>query len=406
MNDIILACLHQNPERFPDSELNTFDAKQWKTFINLAAEYRVVPLLHQRISSAALDSEIAKEALESLGIYAKEVARNNLRMYAELQQYLKALNQASIPVILLKGVYLAHQIYPGKGLREMNDMDLLFHKKDLDRAADILMQQDYQPSKPLHTEFEVKKSHHLPPMIKDQVAVFEIHWNITKPGKSYYIEPDLLWERTEVGEIMGEPVQILSPEDFLLHLCIHTSHQHMFSFGLRPFCDIAATIQYYGGTLDWDRVARIATEYGWQKGTFLALWAAKDMIGADVPETTLKDLQPEDVDAELLNISKEQVFTEKYVSASVPQPMITAFEEKNIIKKIKTVWERIFLTPEIMATRYPVKPGSIKMYAYYLVRFGEAVKRHTGKMFRIFRGDQKLTGIVERKSALHRWLNE
>lgn len=406
MNDLLLSCLHQDSEKFPESGLNRLTEEQWQTLINLAIEYRVVPLLYQRISSANLSSDEADRAKEQLETYTREVTRKNLRMYGELQRYLNKLNEAGIPVILLKGIYLAHEIYHGKGLREMNDMDLLVAKKDLKQAADILMQLGYEPAKPLHIDYEVKKSHHLPPMIKDQVAVFEIHWNITKPGRSYYIEPDGLWERAKAGNVLNQDVRVLSPEDLLLHLCIHNSHQHMFSFGLRPFCDIAGAIEHYKQVLDWNQFTSLARENGWQKGVYLALLTAKDMVGAAVPETTLHALKPADTNPELLKISKEQVLTEKYVSASIPLTMASAVEEKSLIKKMKTVWGRVFLPQEFMATRYPVKPGSVKIYAYYLVRLWEALVAHSGKIFRIFRGDQKLTGIVARKNTLHRWLNE
>ncbi len=406
LNELLLSCLHEDAGRFPSDDLDRLTTDQWDSLVKRAVEYRVGPLLHHRIASAGLASKAGQQGLRQLEAYSREVARKNLFMFAELQRYLQQLESNNIPVILLKGVYLAHKIYPGGGLREMNDMDLLFRKTDLKRASDLLLNMGYEPVKPLHIDYEIRKSHHLPPMIKAEDAVFEIHWNITKPGKPYNIEPDGLWERAQSGTVLGSPVRFLSPEDLLLHLCIHTSYQHMFSFGLRPFCDIAATIRHFGDEVDWDQLIRRAEAYRWQKGIYLALLAAKEMMGANVPQDIIQSLKPEDAEPKLLSIGKEQVFMEKYVSASVPQPMVDLVESKGIIHKIKTVWNRIFLPREFMVTRYPVQPGSVKIYWYYLVRLWEAVRDHSVKLFRIYRGDQKLGGIVERKNMLNRWLNE
>jgi hypothetical protein len=44
----------------------------------------------------------------------------------------------------------------------------------------------------------------------------------------------------------------LGLEDLLLHLCFHTSFQHVFRFGgLRSFCDVATTLDERGPSVDW-----------------------------------------------------------------------------------------------------------------------------------------------------------
>jgi hypothetical protein len=106
----------------------------------------------------------------------------------------------------------------------------------------------------------------------------------------------------------------------LLHLCLHTSYQHQFAFGLRPSCDIAETIACFGSTLDWRTLTERAERWGWQRGVYLALQLAKELAGADVPADILGRLQSTDVTEAILENARAQVFTDARFAISIPAP--------------------------------------------------------------------------------------
>jgi hypothetical protein len=61
---------------------------------------------------------------------------------------------------------------------------------------------------------------------------------------------------------------------------------------LRPFCDIAETIHHFGSEIDWATVIERAIARKWQRGVYLTLQLAKEMIEADVPAFVLENLRP------------------------------------------------------------------------------------------------------------------
>ena len=70
----------------------------------------------------------------------------------------------------------------------------------------------------------------------------EIHWHIDRSSHPFTIDLDGMWERALPAIIAEVEALVLSPEDLLLHLCLHTC-KHKLTGGLRPFCDIAETIR-------------------------------------------------------------------------------------------------------------------------------------------------------------------
>ncbi|MEX0780504.1 MAG: nucleotidyltransferase family protein [Balneolales bacterium] len=414
--DILLCCLHQDQSLYPSERLANLTAGQWQALVELAGEHRVVPLLYERLMALGIP-DVSEEqapftpALENLQAYSHQVARNNLGHYGEISKLLRRANQKGIPTILLKGIYLAEGIYKNPGLREMNDIDVLFQCSDLKKAFMMLTDMGYSTEKPIHfgkgsnIDKLISQSHHLPPMVKPHTAKFEIHWNISHPAKAYSIEPKELWERAETVTVAGEKAMMLTPEDNLLHLCIHTSYQHMFSFGIRPFCDIAEMMRHFGSQMNWDAFIERAFRYRWDRGVFLSLVIARDFTGAAIPLDVFERLQPDGYDPLMAETAKAQIFTDKATSGWVSSPIINFATGKNVGEMVKAVLIQIFLPQTLMTKRYPVQPGSLMLYAYYGVRCWQVLLRHTVGVLRLSRGDAYLLGIVRRKKKLNQWMN-
>ncbi len=384
--------------------------KQWKRLGDCATEHRVVPLLYQRLMAAGdgIQTEASRSSLEYMSAYSRQVSKNNLLFYGELRKLLSALDEKNIPVILLKGIYLAEHVYENRGLREMNDMDLLFKKEHLEIVYQLLTEMGYQPISHVYMNdinqiIQINK--HLPRLIKKDVAGIEIHWNITKPGRSYHIEPDGIIQRASPINKAGVNALSLTAEDLLLHLCLHTSYQHNFAFGLRPFCDLKTVIDRFD-KLDWDEVCSRSAEYGWRRGVLLSLVIAKDFLGADVPEDIIKRLHADDSIPALVETARRQILTKKEDSKAAGNAVITFASAEGLTGKTSAVIKRLFISKDQMIAKYPIRPGSPMIYLWYLVRFGQMIWFHTSKILRVSRGDPEYTGIIERKEELHSWLNK
>lgn len=251
---LLLDCIHRDRSRFPSKILGKLDNSQWQELVELAAQQRIMPRFEQKMKQAGMNFELPRQIAENIALYTKQVAMDNLLYFSELEAILKHTNSENIPVILLKGMHLAMDVYPEKRYREMNDMDLLFRVKDLPRSVSLFLEMGYKETVPVNIEKDIRKNHQLEPLTKGDRVVAELHWNITRPFDSNRISPDDLWERCIKTHYRGQAVYVLSPEDLLLHVCQHNSYHHLFAFGLRPFCDIAEIIDRFDNQLDWQMV--------------------------------------------------------------------------------------------------------------------------------------------------------
>lgn len=403
--DILIACLKKD-KRGPDESLMVaLSSQDWSNLLALAAMQRITPLLWHRLKRENLETLVPEAAAAQLQEAAGRNTFNNLRLNGEISKLLAVLEKENIPLILLKGIVMANAIYENIGLREMNDIDVLAHPGDLERIAAILTGMGYQPMKPLDVKYSIQAEHHLPGLIKKGHAKIEVHWNITHPGKPYSMDPRGLWERAMSMQIAGHNTLMLSAEDLLLHLCLHTSYLHPFTFGLRPFCDIAEIIDHFGSALDWQMVADRAVSQKWQRGVYLALRLAVDLAGASVPDPVLEKLQPADMSDALLETVRTQIFTDKYFAASIPKPFVQFLESRRLTDRIKIFLQRVFLPRAVIASVYSVSVSSPKLYFLYLRRFYDVIRRHGRTLKKYQQKDDAVKSLTERSNIIANWLS-
>jgi hypothetical protein len=360
---LLIDCLKRDGSEFDAVRLSSLSPEGRQALLTLATTQRVRALLWHRLRQKGLDKTVPMAAAEALREASRRNTLHNLRYYGELRLLLSALKPEGIPLIVLKGIFLADAVYGNIGLREMNDIDVLARPADLARIADILTGMGYTPLQPICADITLNVNQHLPRMVKNGHAAFEIHWNLTPPGESYSIDPGGLWERAVPVQIAGCEALALAPEDLLLHICYHTSYHHQFAFGLRPSCDIAETINRFGYALDWQTIAELAVCQGWQRGVYLALRLARELAGADVPADILARLRPADMTEAVLETARAQVFTDKSLAISVPVPFAELLESRRFWDKIRIFRRRVFLPKAVIASIYSVPMDSVRIYS-------------------------------------------
>jgi hypothetical protein len=89
----------------------------------------------------------------------------------------------------------------------------------------------------------------------------------------------------------GTPVLNLGPEHLLLVLSVHGAKHHWGK--LMWICDIAEVVRSYTDKIDWDRLMTQARRLGVARILSLALFLARDLLGAVVPETVWRRVKAE-----------------------------------------------------------------------------------------------------------------
>lgn len=174
------------------------------------------------------------------------IALHNMFLYGDLIRALIALNEAGVPVIVLKGAALADTIYPSLADRPMSDADILVQPGQRDRARAALERAGYRflpepPHRfgPFDTEFtgemQFRRTEH---------NVIELHWEITPSEwlrRLMALDAAELWRDAQPFVIGAASARQLSPCDTLLHLCLHLSaHAYVHPNGWRDIPHLLA----------------------------------------------------------------------------------------------------------------------------------------------------------------------
>ncbi|MCX6842425.1 MAG: nucleotidyltransferase family protein [candidate division WOR-3 bacterium] len=372
----------------------------WNEVLDMAADHGLVPLLFKRLKESDARAHVPVDAWKQLRQVYFDSASANVRLYRKLGPVLRCLRSSGIKVIVLKGAFLAEAVYGDVALRPMGDVDLMVTKAELPRAHAVLLDTGRVHRRPEDAESRLWKNTKL--WLTPVVSV-DLCWTIDVPGGRSRLDLTGLWERARPATIAGVEVLALSPEDLLLHLCLHAAHRHGLGFGLLPLCDIAKTIHRFRSEIDWAQVVDRARKWRASRYVGLTLHLARRMLGAGVPDDVLEQLVPGGIDARIIETAREAVLGQRGYHELMP--FFGRLGAKCLGDKAKLFWERVFLSREEMAAIYPASRNSRHIYLYYALRLRDVIRTYWSHVLsrgRLLARSRRR----DRTAALVKWLKE
>jgi hypothetical protein len=355
----------------------------WNYILDCSMKQGISPLFYWNLKKINCDKNVPSEIMKDLEkIYYSNLARNML-LYDELNKILMAFKKAGIDTVVLKGAFLAEEIYKNIGLRPMSDIDLLVKEEDLQKTKIELSKMKYSayvyPTK-THEKFQTVYSEELPFTHQDKNIYVEIHWDIQPRYAPYMIDINKFWSNTKIVQIAGVEVLTFAPEDLLQHLCLHLDKHINYSGAppatpLRNYCDIVEVINYYKDTINWNYLLQSSKNYGIEEPIFQILFIAKEYFGTLVPENILNELESIKSD-----ISFEEIFNGLTKNNSNKKYQCLEMNYLLNLKTVNGIWNKlhimmgdIFPSKEYMMYRYSIN-NKTQVYRYYLVRSGTALQ--------------------------------
>ena len=405
LETLLIDCLTHNGPPVDGTRLSSLGPEKEHTLLSLARAQRVTALLWHRLKQKGLDNTISHEAARRLEEALHRNTLQNLRLYGELRRLLALLKPERIPVILLKGIYLAGTVYESPGLREMSDVDVLARPQDLMAVAARLAEMGYRSTKPIRPETAMREDHHLHRLEKEGYGSFEVHWTLTLPAEPYGSDLEGLWDRAEPVRVAGCDALALSPRDLLLHLSTHVSYHHQFTFGLRPFHDIAEVIRRFGHAFDWDGLFKEAALQGRKRGLYLSLLLAAELAGAAVPAETMDALRPPDMTDAILSAARTQVFSGRSSPTLTALPMGELLIGRPRYEQAFIFLRKILIPRTFTALRYTFSGKALFIWPHYLRRLTGFI-RWRGRMDREFAAHGPfITAYAARVKEISAWLS-
>jgi hypothetical protein len=277
----------------------------WPYLMRTAHVHRVIPLLYRSLHASCPEA-VPKVISDQLQRHFHVNAFHNRFLTRELLKILKLLEAHRLSVIPYKGPALAAMAYGDLSLRQFDDLDLLIHKKDFQKAKELFISQGYQSELTDTRETDYLQSqYHLGFVRTDGRVTIELHWEVSWRYWPFPFDFERLWTCLTPVFLEGETIHSFPPEDLLLILCAHGS-KHQWE-RLMWICDIAELVHIHQ-RIDWRGLMEQARTLGTKRMLLLGLFLANDLLGTDLPEYILQSIHVDPKVKSLAGQVSEQLF--------------------------------------------------------------------------------------------------
>ena len=266
------------------------DGVDWERLIQSAERHKVSSFLYLGISKLSSES-IPASVLHRLRDQFLANSKQNLLLSSKLIKLLDLLQSHSIQAMPLKGPLLSAWLYGDVALRQISDLDLLIHRRDVREARALLELHGFKPQFELNHQQELMflklRNEYIFLHPADGVCV-DLHWALTPKPLSLYPEFESLWEKPQPVMLWEREFYTLNAEATLLFLCVHGA-KHIW-YQLSWIADVAAIIRTNPG-MNWGTIISQAESYNCERMLYLGLNLAHDLFAAELPEDVLKKIK-------------------------------------------------------------------------------------------------------------------
>jgi hypothetical protein len=166
------------------------NVSDWNRFADLANRHGIIALCRDNLLKTCYHRSIPGNVWAILeNGYYKSLARNTF-IYKSLEEISNEALRENIKIVLLKGLALEKTVYGNKGLRQMNDLDLLATPGDAMKLRDLLLNEGYTSAPMISRVYEKKmfvEGKHLPAMYKNGLST-EIHFKLFEQKRNSLTE--------------------------------------------------------------------------------------------------------------------------------------------------------------------------------------------------------------------------
>jgi hypothetical protein len=343
----------------------------WEYLLQTAIQHGVLPLIYQNLDKLCREA-VPDEVFEGLQRRFRKNAISNLLSTAEMCRIVKLFTTQEIEVIPFKGPTLAIGAYRDLALRQFHDVDFLIRKADVLRAKEILLAEGYQPQ--VECSAVALHTHHEFPF---KGAVYlELQTEMLHRKFSLAINDDDLWQNLIEMDVDGTRLRTLSAENLLVVLCAHGT-QSLWK-RLIWICDLAELI--HSMELNWSVVGQRAQRLGAQRMVRLGLSLAHQLLGAQLPEAALEEIEADRVVAQLSGQTIENLFHNAVgFYEEMDQGRFFIRSRERLSDRLRCYW-RMATTPTELDEKFIKLPRQLAFLYYGIRPFRLAGKRGWQKL--------------------------
>ena len=283
----------------------------WDALVPELRAHQLTPFVYARLRASPGWRSVP---LPVQRVLAEDFQAHSVRTYlmqTELAAIAAALDEAGVPVLLLKGAALGRLVYVSPAERPIGDFDLLIPANRLEAARQALEQRQYRAQGLFWmARWQQRYRAELPLVCRApdrQNLLVELHWSLVE--LPYYIDripmAEIWRDSVPAGDLPG--ARLPDPATALLHSCAHWALHHSQEQRLLWLLDVDRLTRW--DRLDWDLVLDRATRWGLQLALHTIVLQAEEKLGSSVPEVvrhTMAHWQPAPVETAMWGLGDER----------------------------------------------------------------------------------------------------
>lgn len=225
---ILTCCALEHNDRHHEV-MDSIDASfDWEYFAAEGNRQAVNPWMYKQIKkNDKLKSLVPENIYTTLQNEYYYTLNRNTKIFKELENILKILNDEGIDVILLKGAYLLPFVYEDLGARTISDIDLLVKSNDIDNALEVLKKTGFKhnfiPYSKWHKNYIIKHEKHVAPLRKNNIKI-DLHCKFDFYG--YYKDIENSWETAINKKYKDNHFYCLSEKNLTYLFTSHFIHHY------------------------------------------------------------------------------------------------------------------------------------------------------------------------------------
>lgn len=307
--DLLLQLLQRRSSDL-DRPLGT-NGIDWDRLARLAGS-GLAPYLIAQLERVRLWDQMPREVRDRLTAIHRANGMAHLLRLRALRGALAAFDNAGIPVVVLKGMALAHLVYSEPTLRPMQDVDLWLSPEQLEAGAETLRRSGFQFPRRTYegrwTPGAADGADDRALEVPGTPIVFELHGALPSWAGFPHADTAAAWTRAQRVPLGDVRARVLAPEDLLLHVALHLSRRHLFRSGLRGVVDLTLVLDCWRDRWQWAALTLDYERLGVAQWMRLALWMAQRLLDAPVPADVFRRLPASHDAAEMERLALAQIW--------------------------------------------------------------------------------------------------
>jgi len=243
---------------------------------------RLLPLLMPRLDCLPPDDPARARIA---GAYRRSFYHGNL-VRARAARALRVMHAAGLPTLVIKGGVLGVAHYGDVALRPMNDFDALVPAGRGADALRSLMADGWRSAHPIPES--LPDAYHSAALSSNDGLEFDVHWNLL-PQASEADADAPAWAASEPFDVMGVATRRLCASDLLVIVCAHAAQWSPVA-SVWWVADALAIVRREGDSIDWDRIATMASRWHVAAQLHETLAYLRERWGVPVAASTLAAL--------------------------------------------------------------------------------------------------------------------